>query len=140
MPVDRQTLQSMETLSDFSEEELEQIAPLAEILPVIESEILAQKGADAKQLLVVVDGGFMVAFEGGRATTAHSSGAFLGISALVSPFTHEATTTALTQGKVVSIPAEALRDIIEARPPLKEAFMVKILTMREERERMLAAT
>ena len=137
MAVDIQILKPLDTLSDLTGDELGQLAVLAENLPVIEKEVLANKGAFAQTLFINLTGNFMVVFEAERAMTIHTPGAFLGVSSMVPPFIHEGTTVALTRGEVLSVPGPDLRRIIDSEPGLGDKLMRPIDAARGHREALL---
>jgi CRP-like cAMP-binding protein len=133
MAVDAQILESLNSMSDLTAIELAQVAALANRLPVIEGEVLAPSGAPARTLFITLSGSFMVVFEEERALTGHTPGDLLGISSVLSPFLYKGTTTGLTNGEVLALPGEDLRDLIQKQTPLGEKIMSRINAILAER-------
>lgn len=140
MTVDAQILNPLNGMSELTTDERVRIAALANRLPVIEGEILANRGAPARTLFINISGNFMVVFEEERSLTLHTPGDVLGVSSVLSPFSYRGTTTALTDGEVVAIPGQDLRAMIKTEALLGDKLMTRIDSIMADRGVRLKGT
>jgi CRP-like cAMP-binding protein len=127
------TLESIDLFDALEPEELKQVQAIAHPVQVAEAEILTRIGAPARTFFIVLSGNFMIAFKGGRAITLHDKGKIMGWSAVFTPFRYKGTTTALTEGEVVSIPGDKFLGLIQSNAALGNKIMNKISTIASER-------
>ena len=138
MAVDARILESLDSMSDLTPDELAQIAALANRLSVIEGEILVNRGAPAQTCFINLSGHFMVVFEDEKTLIVHTPGDLLGVSSALPPFLHQATTTALTDGDVVAVPGQDLITIPQEGASLGNKLMSKIDSIIAERRAILS--
>ncbi len=108
MPSDSIILESLDFFAGLTPAELEQAHSIAHPMQVAEAEILTRIDAPARNFFIVLSGNFMIAFKDDRAITLHDKGKIMGWSTVFTPFRYKGTTTALTEGEVLSIPGDKL--------------------------------
>jgi CRP-like cAMP-binding protein len=126
MPASPELLKSIEMFSTFTEEELEKIAPMVNLMKVMEGEILARRGYRARTFFIVITGNFMLSFENGKAITLHNKGDIMGWSTLVTPFTYKGTVIALTDGEVLTLPGQEFYLLLQSDSELSSKIMKEI--------------
>ena len=133
MTIDIQTLLSLDFFSDLNFGELEQLAPLINLMNVNEGEILTQKGKPARTFFIILSGNFMLSFKKERSFILHNKGNIIGWSTVVTPFQYTATTIALTDGLVLSMPGQEFLLLIQNDSALGDKIMQKINKIVSER-------
>jgi CRP-like cAMP-binding protein len=133
MPTDPMALGSMDLFAELKPAELEQVQSIAHPMQVAEAEILTRIGAPAHNFFIVLSGSFMIAFNDDRAITLHDKGKIMGWSTVFTPFRYKGTTTALTDGEVLTIPGDKLLNLIQNAPALGNKIMKKINAIASER-------
>lgn len=133
MATDAQMLEALELFSEFSREELEQIAPIADPALVGEGEVLTRRGDAAETLYVVLSGNFMVYFREGQAFTIHEPGELMGVFTVHTPFRYISTSVALTDGKVLALPSHELLALIEGNTAIGDKMMRKLNAIAEKK-------
>ncbi|MDO9566472.1 MAG: cyclic nucleotide-binding domain-containing protein [Candidatus Desulfaltia sp.] len=126
MPVDINTIDSLNIFEHLSRTELEELASLMSRIRVTEGEVITRQGDQAHSIFILLSGNFMVFFKEDRSYTLHNKGDIVGLSAAVLPFCYTGTAVALTDGVVLSIPGQELSRLIESNPALGGKIMEKI--------------
>lgn len=133
MSTDIQTLKSLDLVADLNFDELEQIAPLMHLMKVTEGEVLTRKGEPARTFFIILSGNFMLSFKDERSFTLHNKGNIIGWSTVVTPFRYKGTTTALTDGLVLSMSGQEFLSLIQSNSALGDKIMQKINIIVSER-------
>jgi CRP-like cAMP-binding protein len=139
MPVDTETLKSLDLFADLEHRELEQIAPLIHPVRITEGEEIMRRGDKAHSFHIILSGNFMVEFEEGRAMTLHSQGDIMGWSTVVTPFRYRGTAIALTAGEVLTMAGRDFLQLIQSNSALSDKLMKKINTVVAERKPLFSA-
>ena len=133
MPVDIDTLRTLDIFNHLKSAELGQIASLMSPMKVSEEEILTRRKDPAHTFFIILSGNFMVSYEEGRALTLHEKGDIIGWSTVVTPFRYTGTTVALTDGEVLSMPGEQLLRLVQGNSDLGTNILKKINSVAAER-------
>jgi CRP-like cAMP-binding protein len=126
MSASLELLKSIDMFSTFTQEELEKIAPLVNLMKVMEGEILVKRGYRARTFFIVIKGNFLLSFAKGKAITLHNKGDIMGWSTLVTPFTYKGTVIALTDGEVLTLPGQEFYLLLQSDSELSSKIMNEI--------------
>ena len=138
MPVDMNTLETLDFLAELTPEEILQIKPFASMVKVIEGEVLINRNSPAHTFFINLTGNFMLSYENGRAVTLHDKSDLMGLSSVLTPFHYTGTVMALTEGEVLSIPGQDFLQFIQGNALLGDKIMKKIRQLAAERAVFIA--
>lgn len=128
---DLDIIKELELFSQLTTEEIDEIAPLIYVMPVLEGERLIREGEAATRFYISLSGSFMLHDAGGKAVTIHDRGHIIGESAVsgVPAAYHPVTATALTDGAVLVIPWTEVQPVMERyfESDQKIVSMIKML-------------
>jgi len=137
---DIQTLKSLDLFADLNFGELEQIAPSMHLMKVTEGEVLTRRGEPARTFFIILSGNFMLSFKDERSFTLHNKGNIIGWSTVITPFWYKGTTTALTDGMVLSMHGQEFLNLIQSNSAIGDKIMRKINKIVSERMPYITGT
>ena len=111
-------IKSVPLFSGCSKRELEEIARIADELPLAEGRALTREGAVGHEFLVLVEGAAEVKRKGKKVNTLRS-GDFLGEIALVTGAPRTATVTTTKPSRMLVITARDFRGLLRRMPSLQ---------------------
>ncbi len=140
MPVDASLLASLDLFSDLDTNDLEKVSPLMHHLKATEGEELFRRGSNAHTFFIILSGNFMMSFEKDRAFTLHKKGQIMGWSTIVTPFRYTATSTALTEGDLLTMQREDFQELLQGDAKIGDKIMKKIRSIVADRMPYLSNT
>ena len=126
MPVDVNTIESLDFFQDMSYHELEQFAAALNPRSVKKGDILLRRGTPALTFFIILSGTYKVILEEGRFYTLDQKGTIIGWSTVIAPFQYTGTALAETDGNVLYISSHEFFRLIQSNNELGEKIMKKI--------------
>ncbi len=128
--------------SALPETELEGLCQAARIVDVSAGDVIVTEGQEVEALLVVVDGAFEVTQRSGNQAVVlgvAGAGEVVGEMSFLEGRPASATLTALSEGRLVSLPAAKVHGILSNLPFLKGMFLTMIQRLREREASLVHA-
>jgi CRP-like cAMP-binding protein len=123
MHPDYETIKKLDLFEGLTSEQIDDFISICYITSVFEGELLVREGDAANHFYISISGDFMLHADDGRAMTTHEGGAILGVSCVTGPLNYQINVTALTEGAVMVIPAEAFQQFIDGHSDLGQKII-----------------
>lgn len=124
----REHLQNIPLLAELETKELDEVIDISTDLTVPAGRVLIKEGANAQEMIIVIDGDLEVT-RGGQHVANIGPGGFAGEMSLLTHSTHNASVTATADSRVLHIEGGAF-DVLLRRVPLIAVKMLPIVASR----------
>ena len=133
MPVDIQTIKTLDFFEGLTYGELNEFANFLNPMTVKEGDVIIRRGTRAMKFFVIFSGVFELSFEKDRSITLDEKGKIMGWSTIVAPYSYTATATALTDADLLYISGRDFILLMQTNNALGDKIMRKIGKIAAER-------